>query len=126
MNKEYFLQQVGRCVGESDACRVEHVTTAVLDVIDARSGTQGQGAGHEPWGTPFLARLLHRLATPFRLDHAQFLVEVRTKAGLATHEEAERFSRAVFHALKTHITEGESWKVARYMPSAMRRFWVDS
>jgi len=59
----------------------------------------------------------------------EFLLRVRKRAALSSDREAERATRAVFHALQRQLGstsgwEGESWDVFSQLPKDLKRLWL--
>jgi uncharacterized protein (DUF2267 family)/CBS domain-containing protein len=59
----------------------------------------------------------------------EFLLRVRKRAGLDDDREAERATRAVFHALQRLLGspsgwEGESWDVFSQLPKDLKKLWL--
>jgi uncharacterized protein (DUF2267 family)/CBS domain-containing protein len=60
---------------------------------------------------------------------SEFLLRVRKRAGLSSDREAERATRAVFHALQRRLGgasgwEGESWDVFSQLPKDLKKLWL--
>jgi uncharacterized protein (DUF2267 family) len=135
MHPNTFLRIVQQEAGLKNMDEAKLATSIVFDLLHHRISQDE--AAHvkaqlpqtlaEIWegGTIWFSRLLSRFEPQNKFNRKEFIDQVNARKGdLMTP--GEKITRAVFYALQSQITPGESEDVAVQLPKDLRVFWNEA